>query len=46
MASEKLIENIKNFMFKFKKCAKKSGDRAKYIAVSKKKEFQYEYVYV
>ena len=41
MASEKLIENIKNFMFKFKKCAKKSGDRAKYIAVSKKKEFQY-----
>ena len=28
-------------MFKFKKCAKKSGDRAKYIAVSKKKEFQY-----
>ena len=41
MASEKLIENIKNFMFKFKECTKKSGDRAKYIAVSKKKEFQY-----
>ena len=28
-------------MFKFKECTKKSGDRAKYIAVSKKKEFQY-----
>ena len=41
MASEKLIENIKKFMFKFKECNKKSGGRAKYIAVSKKKEFQY-----
>ena len=40
MVSETVITNIKNFMFKFQECTKKSGDRAKLIAVSKKKEFQ------
>tara|TARA_B100000945_G_scaffold319154_1_gene325743 strand:- start:22 stop:699 length:678 start_codon:yes stop_codon:yes gene_type:complete len=40
MVSETVVENIKNFMFKFAECAKKCGDRAKLIAVSKKKEFQ------
>ena len=40
MVSETVIKNIKNFMFKFQKCTKKRGDRAKLIAVSKKKDFQ------